>query len=95
LGQYGRNRTNVWEFRRVNSHSSKAEEVDLQLHPTPKPAMLVAEAILDCTARGEIVLDPFLGSGTVIQWADRIMKRIDTVCGQADEVALRSERGDI
>jgi hypothetical protein len=57
--------------------------------------MLVAEAILDCTARGEIVLDPFLGSGTVIQWADRIMKRIDTVCGQADEVALRSERGDI
>jgi DNA modification methylase len=41
------------------------------VHPTVKPAALVADAILDCTRRGEIVLDPFLGSGTTVIAAQR------------------------
>ena len=32
---------------------------------------MVADAILDCTARGEIVLDAFLGSGTTVIAAQR------------------------
>jgi DNA modification methylase len=36
-----------------------------------KPVALVADAILDCTARGEIVLDGFLGSGTSLMAAER------------------------
>jgi DNA modification methylase len=32
---------------------------------------LVADAILDCTARGDIVLDPFLESGTTMIAAER------------------------
>jgi DNA modification methylase len=32
---------------------------------------MVADAIMDCTARGDIVLDPFLGSGTTIVAAER------------------------
>jgi DNA modification methylase len=36
-----------------------------------KPVALVADAILDCSARGEIVLDPFLGSGTTVIAAER------------------------
>jgi DNA modification methylase len=43
----------------------------LALHPTVKPVALIADAILDCSARGEIVLDPFLGSGTTIIAAER------------------------
>ena len=38
----------------------------LALHPTVKPVALVADAILDCSARGDIVLDAFLGSGTAV-----------------------------
>lgn len=72
LGQYGRYRTNVWEYPRVTSHCGKDEEPNLQLHPTVKPVELVAEAILDCTARGEIVLDAFLGSGTTLVAAERV-----------------------
>jgi DNA modification methylase len=33
---------------------------------------LVADAILDCTTRGEIVLDAFLGSGTTAIAAERV-----------------------
>ena len=72
LGQYGRYRTNVWNYRRVNSLSKNSEEGDLsELHPTIKPLELIADAILDCTARGDVVLDPFLGSGTTVVAAER------------------------
>jgi hypothetical protein len=54
LGQFGRYRTNVWQYRQVNSL-----------------AEMVADAILDCTARGDVVLDPFLGSGTTLIAAER------------------------
>ena len=36
------------------------------MHPTVKPVALVADAILDCSDRGDIVLDPFGGSGTTL-----------------------------
>jgi DNA methylase/ParB-like nuclease domain len=73
LGQYGRNRTNVWSYPGANSFGRATDEGHLQaLHPTVKPVRLVADAILDCSARGEIVLDPFLGSGTTLIAAERV-----------------------
>jgi DNA modification methylase len=72
LGSYGRNRTNVWRYPGVNTMSKSGEEGNLlALHPTVKPVAMVADAILDCTARGEIVLDSFLGSGTTLLAAER------------------------
>ncbi len=71
LGQYGRYRSNVWHYPGVNSFSRNTEEGNrLELHPL-KPVALVADAILDCTGRGDIVLDPFLGSGTTVMAAER------------------------
>ena len=43
----------------------------LAIHPTVKPVALVADALLDCTARGDIVLYSFLGSGTTLLAAER------------------------
>jgi DNA modification methylase len=72
LGQYGRYRTNVWNYPGVNSFSRSTEEGNLlEFHPTVKPVALVADAIMDCTTRGDIVLDPFLGSGTTVIAAER------------------------
>ena len=73
LGQYGRYRTNVWQYPGANSFSRSAtgEGNLLELHPTVKPVSLVADAILDCTSRRDIVLDPFLGSGTTVIAAER------------------------
>jgi DNA methylase len=36
------------------------------VHPTVKPVALVVDAIKDCSKQGDIVLDPFCGSGTII-----------------------------
>lgn len=73
LGKFGRDRTNVWTYP---SPRTPTEEGNLlALHPTVKPVQLVADAILDCTARGEIVLDAFLGSGTTLMAAQRVGRR--------------------
>jgi DNA modification methylase len=73
LGQHGRNRTNVWHYPSLNNFGRKGEEGNLAvLHPTVKPVALIADAILDCSARGDLVLDPFLGSGSTLLAADRI-----------------------
>ena len=76
LGQFGRNRSNVWHYPGANSLSrSGAEGNLLALHPTVKPVAMVADAILDCSARGEVVLDGFLGSGTTVIAAERTGRR--------------------
>jgi len=73
LGRYGRNRTNVWEYPGVNTLSKQGDEGNLlALHPTVKPVAMVADAILDCSSRGDIVLDAFLGSGTTLMAAERV-----------------------
>lgn len=73
LGKFGRNRTNVWEYPGVNTFSKQGEEGNLlALHPTVKPVQMIAEAILDSSARGEIVLDGFLGSGSTLIAAERV-----------------------
>ncbi len=59
LGQFGRSRSNVWQYPGANSFSRATAEGNLlDLHPTGKPVALVADAILDCSSRGDIVLDP-------------------------------------
>lgn len=73
LGRYGRNRTNVWTYPGATSFGRHGEEGNLlTLHPTIKPAALIADAILDCSARGDIVLDAFLGSGSTLIAAERV-----------------------
>ncbi len=76
LGQYGRNRSNVWRYPGVNSFGRRGEEGNLlALHPTVEPVALVADAMMDCTARGEVVLDAFLRSGTIVIAAERVGRR--------------------
>src|SRR5262249_55634525 len=59
-----------------NSFARCGEEGNLlALHPTVKPVAMVADAILDCSARREIVLDAFLGSGTTVIAAERTGRR--------------------
>jgi len=76
LGVNGRNRTNVWEYPGINTLAKQGDEGNLlALHPTVKPVRLVADAILDCTSRGDIVLDAFLGSGSTLIAAERMGRR--------------------
>jgi hypothetical protein len=74
LGDTGRYRTNVWDYPGVNSFRAGRME-ELALHPTVKPAALVADAIKDCSRRGDIVLDPLGGSGTTLIAAQKSGRR--------------------
>jgi DNA modification methylase len=74
LGQNGRYRTNVWNYRGISSSTKEARQ-DLALHPTVKPVAMVADAMKDCTRRGGIVLDPFCGSGTILIAAQKTGRR--------------------
>jgi DNA modification methylase len=71
LGRHGRSRSNVWHYAGVNSFRAGRME-DLRSHPSAKPVALVADAIKDCTRRGDVVLDTFSGSGTTIMAAERV-----------------------
>ena len=73
LGKFGRYRTNVWEYPAVRALEQQQDSEGnlLSLHPTVKPVALIADSILDCTARGELVLDSFLGSGSTLIAAER------------------------
>jgi DNA modification methylase len=74
LGQHGRSRTNVWSYGGLNAFRAGRLD-DLSVHPTVKPVALVADALRDCSRRGDIVLDPFIGSGTTIMAAERVGRR--------------------
>jgi DNA modification methylase len=70
LGKHGRNRCNVWDYAGMNTMREGRHE-ELAMHPTVKPVALVADAILDCSRRGDIVLDCFGGSGTTLIAAEQ------------------------
>ncbi len=74
LGQKGRYRTNVWNYRGINSAGADRLQL-LKLHPTVKPVQMLADAILDCSKRGGIVLDPFGGSGSTLIAAEKTKRR--------------------
>ena len=70
LGRHGRNRTTVWRYPGIARQGTGRAKA-LSLHPTVKPVAMVADAMLDATPAGGIVLDPFGGSGTTMIAAER------------------------
>lgn len=73
LGRHGRYRTNVWDYEGVNTFGKERDA--LAMHPTVKPVQLVEDAILDCSDRGDNVLDAFCGSGSTLIAAERAGRR--------------------
>jgi DNA modification methylase len=74
LGRYGRSRSNVWAYEGANSLNPDRRS-ELALHPTVKPVRLVADALQDASNRGDGVLDPFCGSGTILIAAEKVGRR--------------------
>jgi DNA modification methylase len=70
LGRRGRWRSNVWTYAGASSLGSDARR-GLKDHPTVKPVVMLKDALIDLTHRGDIVLDPFLGSGSTLIAAER------------------------
>ena len=90
LGKHGRSRANVWDYSGVNAFGS-GRAAELAMHPTVKPVAMIADAIRDVTVQGDLILDPFGGSGTVIIAAEKTGRRARTIeidCYYCD-VAIR------
>jgi len=55
-------------FKRINDETQKnifyAESVKNEIHPTIKPLSVIEKMIIQSTQKEQVVLDPFLGSGT-------------------------------
>lgn len=67
----GANPGNVWNF----SHVHYSQKNRSKQHPTQKPEGVIERMVLASSNEGDVVLDPFLGSGTtmrVVQQTGRI-----------------------
>ncbi len=94
LGETGRYRTNVWDYAGISSISASRSE-ELAMHPTVKPVALIADAIRDCSKRGETVLDGFGGSGSTLIAAEktgRVARLIEYEPGYCDIIVERWQR---
>jgi DNA modification methylase len=74
LGRNGRWRSNIWMYPGASSMGSEARQ-GLQQHPTVKPVAMLEDALIDVTNRGDVVLDPFLGSGSTLIAAEKCGRR--------------------
>jgi DNA modification methylase len=105
LGRFGRNRTNVWNYPGANVFKRNGRKSDLDLHPTVKPIAMVADAILDSTNLDDVILDPFLGSGTTLLAAERALRRchgveldplyVDTIITRWERLTQQQDRHGI
>jgi DNA modification methylase len=75
LGRFGRNRTNVWDYPCTNVFKRNGRKSDLDLHSIVKPIVMIADAILGSTNLDDVILEPFLGSGTTLLAAERARRR--------------------
>ena len=94
LGKKGRSRSNLWTYAGASSLGSDARR-GLQDHPTVKPVAMLADAILDLTNRGDIVLDPFLGSGSTLiaaHQSGRVLRGIEIDPQYVDLIVHRFEQ---
>ena len=91
LGRFGRWRSNVWTYPGGSSVGSEAQ-MHSNNHPTVKPRALLEDALLDVSNRGEIVLDPFAGSGSTLlaaEVAGRVCRAIEIDGRYSDLIIAR------
>jgi DNA modification methylase len=94
LGKRGRHRSNVWSYPGASSLGSDARK-GLKDHPTVKPTAMLQDALIDLTDRGEIVLEPFAGSGSTLiacQQVGRVCHCVELDPLYVDVILKRYER---
>jgi adenine-specific DNA-methyltransferase len=62
----GKNPTDVWEFAKVTSGTNRSS-IERTPHPAQFPAALIQRIMLASSNKGDLILDPFIGSGTVAE----------------------------
>jgi DNA modification methylase len=99
LGRRGRWRSNVWTYPGASSLGSDARR-GLKDHPTVKPTAMLEDALLDLSNRADLVIDPFLGSGSTLIAAEatgRVCRGVELDPLYVDVIVRRYEAatGDV
>jgi site-specific DNA-methyltransferase (adenine-specific) len=69
VGEYGR-RLNIWKYD-VGGNKSSKDKISFQ-HPATFPEKLAVDHIISWSNEGDIVLDPFVGSGTTCKMSKQL-----------------------
>jgi len=83
----GANPGDVWEFSHVHYCNENRQD-----HPTQKPEGLIERMILASTDEGDLVVDPFSGSGTTLRVCQQLNRRAIGIEINPDYVARTNER---
>ena len=83
---------NVWRYRNGYGHSSRWAAV--HEHPAVFPEALAARCIRTYSQEGDLVLDPFNGSGTTVAVARKLGRRWLGIDASAEYCALARRRLD-
>lgn len=81
-----------WYLPLCTGNERLRNEHGLKLHPTQKPESLLHRVLLASTAVGDVVLDPFTGTGTTPAMARRLRRRFIGIERHPDYVAAARER---
>ena len=82
-----------WEFP-VCGGPERLKKDGVKVHPTQKPEALLYRILLACTKPGDVVLDPFFGTGTTGAVAKRLGRHWIGIEREDDYVAAARERID-
>ncbi len=83
----GANPGDVWQFSHVHYCSAEREE-----HPTQKPEAIMERIIEASSNRNDLVLDPFVGSGTTCRVADVLKRKWVGIDINPEYIAMSQKR---
>ncbi len=87
----GKNPTDVWQFAKVTS-GSKRSSIERTPHPAQFPEKVIERIVLACSNEGDLVMDPFLGSGTTAAVCERLNRRCIGFEMREDYIEIISRR---
>ncbi|KQN93913.1 modification methylase [Sphingomonas sp. Leaf231] len=80
-----------WEFP-ICGGGERLKKDGVKVHPTQKPEALIYRILLACTKPGDVVLDPFFGTGTTGAVAKRLGRRWIGIEREGDYIDAAEER---
>ncbi len=80
-----------WEFP-ICGGPERLKRDGVKVHPTQKPEALLYRVLLACTKPGDVVLDPFFGTGTTGAVAKRLGRRWIGIEREGEYVSAATQR---
>lgn len=83
----GANPGDVWEFSHVHYCNGNRQK-----HPTQKPEGLIERMVLASSKEGDLVVDPFSGSGTTLRVCQQLNRRVIGIEINPDYITMTKNR---